>query len=522
MATEGRRVDGEMPVPSPAAAVRRSGPAERPSSHRRGPERQRPSRIARRLGRAGPHTLAVSLPRSWLLRHGLERGDTVWLALREDGRIEVAPAAPGAPADLPGPCLTVRSPHFEEPDELARTVFGAYVVGYERIELVDEEGFGPGCRSRIEATARSLLGLETVLSEPHTVTLVSFLDVGKDTIPKIVARSGTVVDEMAEMLADALRTGTPRLGERLGERLRERESEADRLYALTLRQLMLAQQDPVLARALRVEESRDLLGNRVVAKVLEEIADLLCRAGPELRTGLAGRAIPATLRANLVSHLEGLRGMVREALHALGSGDSAGAHRVLRERDRSVETLRATEAILARARLPRRQTAALAVVAWGLATAGRLCGTIAEVALNASLHSTGLPRADGGPLPPPPTVVRSTSSAPGEGRQRSSASPETAAESVLPDGAPVGPHRLRARPSGAATETAGRGAAPDPPRRDSSRAEEGRPERSGPWGSRVGPGPPGPGRSPPAPYRAERAIPSGYSCAMSRSEPRAL
>ncbi|MHB8352184.1 MAG: AbrB/MazE/SpoVT family DNA-binding domain-containing protein [Thermoplasmata archaeon] len=352
------------------------------------------------MSRAGPHSLAVSLPKSWLDHHGLGRGDTVWLGIREDGRIEIEPSEPSGAGSVPGPVLTVHSGHFEDPDVLARTIFGAYVVGYERILLSDEAGFDPDCRSKVEAATRSLLGLQLVVSDDHVITLQSFLDPRRDTIPKIVARSGAVVDEMAVLLSQAVRGETPVPV----DRLREREMDADRLYALTLRQLMLAQQDPGLARALEVAESRDLLGNRVVAKVLEEMTDLLFRAGPELRTGASGRTIPGALRSNLLNHLEGFRSMVRDSLRALRTGDNEGAHRVLQERDRSVDTFRATESLLARARLPRRQTAALAVFAWGLGSAAHLCGTIAEVALNASLRSTGpippgersSPRTDGG------------------------------------------------------------------------------------------------------------------------------
>ena len=81
--------------------------------------------------------------------------------------------------------------------------------------------------------------------------------------------------------------------------------------------------------------------------------------------------------------------MVTDASRSLLREDSALAHRVLRSQEEAQRSLRQTELVLARARLPRRQTASLAMFAWGMGTARHLCGTIAEVALNQSIRSTG-------------------------------------------------------------------------------------------------------------------------------------
>ncbi len=76
--------------------------------------------------------------------------------------------------------------------------------------------------------------------------------------------------------------------------------------------------------------------------------------------------------------------------------------RVLRSPDEPQRSLRQTELVLARARLPRRQTASLTMFAWGMGTARHLCGVNAEVAMDQSIRST-----------------RSVRSAPSEGRERS-------------------------------------------------------------------------------------------------------
>ncbi len=308
----------------------------------------------------------------------------VWLHSRDDGRLVVAPASPEGAGPAGDRVLTIGSNHFGDPQVLARTVFGGYVVGYDRIELIDADGFDRDRRQELERTAHAFVGLQVVFHDTHRVTLQSFLDARRHTVPKVLTRAGLVVEEMAQLLAAAVR-GSSKVPIK---ELAAMEAESDRLYALALRQLMLAQGDPALARLLDVREPRDLLGGRIVGKIYEEIADLLCRAAPELRAGLEGRELPGALRADLVGHVEALRTMVQDSSRALLKEDSNLAHRVLRHREDGLEALHRTEHLLARARLPRRQTASLAIFAWGLGTSRRLCGTIAEVALNESIQST--------------------------------------------------------------------------------------------------------------------------------------
>lgn len=371
----------EEVTPGPSSPRRR-----RPVGFRRpgGPPRTPPAQTPRHLHRSGPHTLAVSLPKSWVDGHSLIRGSVVWLHARDDGRLEVAPASPEASGPARDRVLTVASKHFGEPNVLARTVFGGYVVGYDRIELIDAHGFEPDRRQELERSAHALVGLQVVFHDTHRVTLQSFLDARRHTVPRVLNRAGLVVEEMAQLLAAAVQ-GSSKVPI---DELVAMEAESDRLYALALRQLMLAQGDPALARHLDVREPRDLLGGRVVGKVYEEIADLLCRAAPELKAGLEGRELPGPLRTDLMDHVEALRTMVRDSSHALMKEDSELAHRVLRHREDGLEALHRTEQLLARARLPRHQAASLAIFAWGVGTSRRLCGTIAEVALNESIGST--------------------------------------------------------------------------------------------------------------------------------------
>lgn len=183
--------------------------SERPPIRSSVPHSGRTSRIASRLTRAGPHSVAVSLPKSWLDRHGMARGDTVWLRIRDEVRIEIEPKGTSDPGPVPGPVLTFRAGHSTDPEVLARTIFGAYVVGCERIRLRDDAGFDPACRLKVEATARSRLGVQVVISDSHLIALQIFLNPRRVKAPKIVARSGAVVDEMGARLSPSGPRGDP-------------------------------------------------------------------------------------------------------------------------------------------------------------------------------------------------------------------------------------------------------------------------------------------------------------------------
>jgi hypothetical protein len=104
-----------------------------------------------------------------------------------------------------------------------------------------------------------------VAHDPNRIVLQNFIDPSKYGLPQLIHRSKMILvallDEAEELLGKRGRS----------RRLGSLEEEANKVFALMVRQLFLASRDWSLARRIESPDPRQLLEWRVVVQTLEEL-----------------------------------------------------------------------------------------------------------------------------------------------------------------------------------------------------------------------------------------------------------
>ncbi len=208
----------------------------------------------------------VSLPRNWVTQMNLKRGDTVNITSDDEGKLVIHPSLKVLKSK--SRCII----HAEKVDEklLGRLIIGAYIAGHETIEIrTTLAEFSPEQLEIIRKTLNELIGVGIVAEEVNKVVVQSFLDPSKFPIDGLISRLNLIVDSMRDLAVKAL------IEEKIdyAKQVLDMDVEADKVYFLATRQLLQAVEDKGLAEKVGLEDARNIIGDRLVVKALEEVGD---------------------------------------------------------------------------------------------------------------------------------------------------------------------------------------------------------------------------------------------------------
>jgi len=223
----------------------------------------------RKVQRLGYSSLGISLPKDWAKTAGIEPGTTVVIVKEDDGTLRIRTGEPVSAAAATSECV-IDADTCSRPGTLRRLLVGSYVVGRSAIRVKSRSGLTPEHVREVQDAARSLTGLTIVNQGQKFVLLANFAEPTRFPIDGLLRRLQYLTARMAQLSLQPLRG---KGGHEVGE-VHRLEDEADRLYWLVTRQLLLAARDRSVAAKIGVTEPRHLLGDRVVAIALETIADL--------------------------------------------------------------------------------------------------------------------------------------------------------------------------------------------------------------------------------------------------------
>jgi len=217
----------------------------------------------RRVQEVGRGTLIVSLPKSWARRMGIKKGSI--LAIRETprGQLIVEPFT----RELEGPTEVVIDCRGKSPDQVAWAVIGAYLLGYDTIEVVDE-AMRPEVKAVVRKVARGLAGLEIVDEDSRRMVIDCLVDPSAVDPKTLLARKNAITISMHSDALLALAEGD----RPLARMVVDRDEEVDRLYFLMVRLLRTAIRDLKLAEKFGLTPV-DCLDYRMAAKLVEFIGD---------------------------------------------------------------------------------------------------------------------------------------------------------------------------------------------------------------------------------------------------------
>ncbi|OPX63476.1 MAG: transcriptional regulator PhoU [Methanomassiliicoccales archaeon PtaB.Bin215] len=219
----------------------------------------------RRVQKTGASTLTVSLPKDWVDSSGLKAGDQVSMAVQLDGTILLD-------TNMDRRKETLRKEIWTDADEsaehLTRKLIGAYLVGYNVIEVRSKDRMEPEAKSAIREFSRLAIGPEVVEETANSVIMHDLSDPVELPQEKCVRRMHLIVRTMHADAVEALCEED----KGLAEDVIDRDTDVDRLYWMAVKQNNLIARDRKLGdrMGLDIFESNDLM---LVARGIERIGD---------------------------------------------------------------------------------------------------------------------------------------------------------------------------------------------------------------------------------------------------------
>ena len=155
------------------------------------------------------------------------------------------------------------------PNLLTRIITGNYILGHDTIQVAAKDELKKVHLEEIRTTIQRLTGLSIVEQTLKQVSLQSFIDPTRFSIYGLMRRLHIITSSMLEASIKALVGGRAEVA----AEVTHMEEESDRIYWLIVRQLLLAIRDRTTASKIGIDSPLHIVGNRVVAKTLEEMAD---------------------------------------------------------------------------------------------------------------------------------------------------------------------------------------------------------------------------------------------------------
>jgi phosphate uptake regulator len=277
----------------------------------------------RKLQLAGKSTFLVSLPKRWVLNAGLKPGDTLFVETEGDGSVSVR--------HHPGDKATVRRKTFEEKgeetrDHLLRKLVGAYISGFDLIEVRFPPTRGPFVRRVAREFCRLVIGSE-VIEENRTALVIQDLSDASELSPeKCLRRMHLIVRAMLEDAVTALKGQ----GSTLAHDVVQRGQDVDRLYWMVVKQSHLIYSTPVGAERRAAFAGRQ--SNPLVAKMLERIGDHAERIASAVNAIAGGKPLDPRLIQELEEANASAIAILDKAFHSLVSGDIDMANEAIDDR----------------------------------------------------------------------------------------------------------------------------------------------------------------------------------------------
>ncbi len=238
-----------------------------------------PGRKAIEMGKG---TILVSLPKEWVKKNGIRKGDT--LAVDElSGRKLIVRPYEGS-QDEPKQ-IAIDYPR-DDIDQVTNDVTGAYLLGYDVIRIVGSRVITREDRAGIKATIGRLVGLEIMDEDSKRISMQFLLEPAAIVPEKVVRRMSGLLDGMLKDMAEALAKGDTKLLAMVGER----DDEVDRLYFLLVRATRAAIVRPEVAEGYGLS-AVDLLDYRVLASFLESAGDAVSELSHKLQGGPSSKPL---------------------------------------------------------------------------------------------------------------------------------------------------------------------------------------------------------------------------------------
>jgi phosphate uptake regulator len=219
------------------------------------------TKFVRRLQKIGSSIL-VSLPKEWVDANNLDKSSQVEIETGQDS-VSISVNKENRPTKE----LVISYPLSKE-ENIVANITGAYLLGYDVIEINSKSIIPGKNREEIRNSMRRLVGMEIIEEDASHINMQFLLDATTLNPAKILKRMSSI----ALGMYDDVLTGLISDDKSNLQTLSNRDVEVNRQYFLLVRLIRSTLVDRRLANAFNLENI-DVLDYRVAANVLENAGD---------------------------------------------------------------------------------------------------------------------------------------------------------------------------------------------------------------------------------------------------------
>ncbi|MBE0526097.1 MAG: phosphate uptake regulator PhoU [Candidatus Thorarchaeota archaeon] len=211
-------------------------------------------------GKSGSSFLII-LPKDWVIRQKLSKGDPVVIAEREDGCLIIDPRLPKAGE--------TRSTTAEIEDNLRWEITSRYLLGFDEIRIVSKNPITNNQRDELKRLIKRFVALEVTEEDDYQIVLRCLVDPTTLPVSTAMRRMNLISSRMIDDSLKAYFEGN----QKSAEEIILRDEEVDRLFFLIVRELRSAVQYPRMSEMMKITPV-EALDYRLAAQYIERIADL--------------------------------------------------------------------------------------------------------------------------------------------------------------------------------------------------------------------------------------------------------
>ena len=223
----------------------------------------------RKLQFTGKSSFIVSLPKEWVLDHGLKQGDQVVVSRNGSSILEIKPMSLTKSGSQEAATIIISN--NDNDASILRKLIALYFLHYQTIHIKPKtERITPSQRNTIRSAVKNILmGAEITSDSTEGITIQVLINLVGLSVDGAFKRMLHLAKSMQDDVLLALKEGNVELA----QQVIDSDDDVDRFGFYIIRQLTIGIENEHMLEEMGFSNSMDCLGYRVIVKNIERLAD---------------------------------------------------------------------------------------------------------------------------------------------------------------------------------------------------------------------------------------------------------
>lgn len=270
----------------------------------------------RRIIQLGKTTHCISLPKAWLKKYGLEKGDTAMVYSKPNGDLIISQEGNSQINDNE---ITIDTAG-KDIEKVKRDVISAYINNYSKITLTGENIIAQ--LSEMHKVLEVLTATEIMKAEKNQIVIKSFFDAHSASIKNILTRLNMMVISMFNHIKTVISHDITDYG------FLKREKEINRLCFMGFRVLSCSLHNANIG-GFAGKDERSFISTWMFIDKLEKVADRLYMIGNLLKESKTLQKSESHHKTHIIEYLSNVERVYKGLLQSFNKHDREAAHKII-------------------------------------------------------------------------------------------------------------------------------------------------------------------------------------------------